>query len=52
VTHCRGARRDFGKHLLARDEKAIEIKHADVAELVDASDLKSPATLKLRGLFA
>ena len=41
MTHCRGARRDFGKHLLARDEKAIEIKHADVAELVDARDLKS-----------
>src|ERR1700730_11354932 len=31
----------IGKHLPAWDEKAIEIKHADVAELVDARDLKS-----------
>src|ERR1700730_5446858 len=29
------------KHLPARDEKAMEINKADVAELVDARDLKS-----------
>jgi hypothetical protein len=31
----------IGKHLPAWDEKAMEINRADVAELVDARDLKS-----------
>jgi hypothetical protein len=31
----------IGKHLPARDEKAKGINNADVAELVDARDLKS-----------
>jgi hypothetical protein len=31
----------IGKHLPARHEKAMEINRADVAELVDARDLKS-----------
>jgi hypothetical protein len=31
----------IGKHLPARHEKAMEINDADVAELVDARDLKS-----------
>jgi hypothetical protein len=34
-------RRGFGKHLPVCDKKAIEINRADVAELVDARDLKS-----------
>ena len=35
------ARVSIGKHLLAWDEKAMEINRADVAELVDARDLKA-----------
>jgi hypothetical protein len=35
------ARVSIGKHLPARDEKAKGINNADVAELVDARDLKS-----------
>ena len=31
----------IGKHLPAQDEKAMQINRADVAELVDARDLKS-----------
>jgi hypothetical protein len=31
----------IGKHLPAWDEKAMQINKADVAELVDARDLKS-----------
>jgi hypothetical protein len=31
----------FAKHLLPQTEKSKQIKHADVAELVDARDLKS-----------
>jgi len=34
------ARGSVGKHLRARDEKAMQINGADVAELVDARDLK------------
>jgi hypothetical protein len=40
---CRNGKRkgSIGKHLPASDEKAKGINNADVAELVDARDLKS-----------
>src|SRR5258708_17412251 len=41
----------IGKHLPAWDEKAMEINRADVAELVDARDLKCLATLERSHLF-
>jgi hypothetical protein len=43
-------RSTFGKHLSAGSEKAMEIKHADVAELVDARDLKSPGATEITHL--
>src|SRR5258708_26657471 len=41
----------IGKHLPAWDEKAMEINRADVAELVDARDLKCLATPERFHLF-
>ena len=40
-THNRKRKGSIGKRLPARDEKAMQINDADVAELVDARDLKS-----------
>jgi hypothetical protein len=40
----------IGKRLPARDEKAMEINRADVAELVDARDLKSPGATEITHL--
>src|ERR1700733_1854383 len=41
------ARDRFGKHLPAWHEKAMQINKADVAELVDARDLKSPGATEI-----
>ena len=35
----------IGQHLRAWDEKAMKINRADVTELVDARDLKSPGVI-------
>jgi len=40
----------IGKHLPAWDENAKEINVADVAELVDARDLKSPGATEITHL--
>jgi hypothetical protein len=40
-----------GKHLPSRNEKAKEINTADVAELVDARDLKTSALVESHQLF-
>ena len=45
------ARDACGKHLPAWEEKAEGINNADVAELVDARDLKCPATPESSYLF-
>ena len=37
----------IGKRLPARDEKAMQINKANVAELVDARDLKSDGVTKI-----
>jgi hypothetical protein len=39
-----------GKHLPAWDKKAMEINRADVAELVDARNLKSPGATEIAHL--
>jgi hypothetical protein len=44
------ARVSTGKHLPAWDKKAMEINRADVAELVDARDLKSPGATEIAHL--
>jgi hypothetical protein len=38
------------KHLRAKGKKAMEINKADVAELVDARDLKSPGATEITHL--
>jgi hypothetical protein len=38
------------KHLRAKGKKAMEINRADVAELVDARDLKSPGATEITHL--
>jgi hypothetical protein len=44
------ARVSTGKHLPAWDKKAMEINRADVAELVDARNLKSPGATEIAHL--
>jgi hypothetical protein len=39
------------QHLQVQSEKAMEIKVADVAELVDARDLKFPAPAENKAVF-
>jgi hypothetical protein len=39
------------KHLRAKGKKAMEINRADVAELVDARDLKFPAPAENKAFF-
>ena len=41
----------IGKHLPAWDEKAMAINMADVAELVDARDLKFAAPAENKAVF-
>jgi hypothetical protein len=40
----------IGKHLPAQDENVMQINDADVAELVDARDLKSPGAAEITHL--
>jgi hypothetical protein len=40
----------IGKHLREKPEKAMQINGADVAELVDARDLKSPGATEITHL--